>query len=534
MLRKQDIFLWLYLPLILILCAAYAWRPLGGGYDFWAHAAVGRWSWNHAEVPTRSLFLWSADEPWVAHSWLSQLFFYGLMAPFENLSFRGHRVGPYVVEVFTLVMSMLPFALLWKLWRRQATSSIWKPLLFALALWCSAPRFQPRQELFTALFLVVLMAYLIAWSQGRMGNSQTLARSPDLLDPASLGVVLMFVLWANLHALFALGLLLLGITAVCDMIQDRFDARSRLLLAVALVCLAATLLNPFGIDIWRAALQLKAGNMAQYIDEWKPPLWAVKLWPYVAGECVLLLAAIFAWSRNPERRWSQLAWLLVGGVLFFRSRRWLWLLALICLAVMAANARSLDSWPMWRAWKRFSRQPEGLGVPWELQGIARAGVIVILCFWIAKATPYDLFPLRAVSRRAPESAATFIETRNLQGRMFNDYENSSYLQWRLNGPLTSGPRAGTVLQRGKRPLYIDLLNAYPDGENGLLMEYFEIMSATPRGLQVLDEKKISTIVLGAHKSDSSLATYLNGVGKNRWARVYDAIDGQIWTRRAKI
>jgi hypothetical protein len=47
--------------------------------------------------------------------------------------------------------------------------------------------------------------------------------------------------------------------------------------------------------------------------------------------------------------------------------------------------------------------------------------------------------------------------------MFNDYENSSYLQWRLNGPLQSGPNQGRVLAQGQRPLYIDLLNAYPDG-----------------------------------------------------------------------
>ncbi len=552
LLRKQDIFLWLYLPLILLLCVAYTWRPLGGGYDFWAHAAVGRWIWDHAQVPTRSLFLWSADDPWVAHSWLSQLFFYGLMAPGELL-FKGRGLGPYIVEFFTLAMVLLPFALLWKLWRRQATSSIFKPLLFALAIWCSAPRFQPRQELFTALFLVVLLAYLIAWSQNRMGDAQSLKRSPDLLDPASLGIVLMFVLWVNLHALFALGLLLLVLTVVCDAIQDRFDARSQVLLGVALVCLAATLLNPFGINIWRAALQLKTGNMADYIDEWKPPLWALKLWPYVAGECVLLLASVFAWRRNPQRRWSQAAWLVVGAVLFLRSRRFLWLLSLLALAVMAANARSFDTWPMWSAWKRFSRQPEGLGVPWRLQGIARAGVILILVFWIAKAIPYDYwpwrvarvaplrwtmtyhrvpFPPRAVSRYAPEGAATFIETRNLQGRMFNDYENSSYLQWRLNGPVTSGPRAGSVLQKGRRGLYIDLLNAYPDGPDGLLMEYFEIMSATARGLQVLDQKRVAYIVLGAHKWDSSLATYLNGAGKTRWTRVYNRIDGQIWTRRA--
>ena len=33
----------LYLPLLIVLTFAQTWRTLGGGDDFWAHAAVGRW-----------------------------------------------------------------------------------------------------------------------------------------------------------------------------------------------------------------------------------------------------------------------------------------------------------------------------------------------------------------------------------------------------------------------------------------------------------------------------------------------------------
>ena len=71
----------LYLPLLTALIAAWTWRPLSGGEDFWAHIAVGRWVWQHQDAPRETLWLWSAPpQPWIAHSWLSELFLYGLMS----------------------------------------------------------------------------------------------------------------------------------------------------------------------------------------------------------------------------------------------------------------------------------------------------------------------------------------------------------------------------------------------------------------------------------------------------------------------
>ena len=102
-----DLWSRLYLPLLLLLCAAYAWHPLMGFDDFWAHAGVGRWIWQQGRIPQETLFLWSAKIPWIAHSWLTQLTFYGLMAA------GGTHYGPYLVVTFTVLMAMLPVSRAW-------------------------------------------------------------------------------------------------------------------------------------------------------------------------------------------------------------------------------------------------------------------------------------------------------------------------------------------------------------------------------------------------------------------------------------
>ena len=511
----------LYLPLLLALGAAWTWRALEGGDDVWAHAAVGRWIWNHFEAPSQTLFLWGREpSSWVAHSWLSQLVFYGLM----------QSGGPRLVLAFAVCLVALTFALLWRLWTRRAplsggTVSVFAPLFFALAISVSALRFRPRPELFSALFLVLLLAFLIAWSEDRIGDWQPLPRAPEIVNGTTLGLAFVFVLWANFHGAFAIGLLLLAVTVLCDAAQDRFDRRAWSLLAAAVLCLLATLCNPYGIGLWREVARSVGSNTLARIDEWQPPLWEPKLWWNVAGEALLALGAVWAWWRNPQRRWSQLAWVLVMGVLFLRQRRHLWLLAIVCLAVMAANASSFDTQLMWKAWRRRTRQPQLLGIPAGLQLLARAGALGILLVCIAIALPAG-GAWRGVSPRVPVAMAAQIERRQLPGRLFNDYENSSYLQWALNGPAQSGPFTGQVLSRGRYPLYIDLLNAYPDG---LTAEYVKIIRATPNGRRLLQQRGVRCVALGADKRKSGLAKFLDR--DTHWKRIYARYDGAIWLRR---
>ena len=105
--------------LLLVIGTLLVWRPLDANQDFWAHAAIGRWIWRTGHVPNQTLFLWTASEPWVYHSWLSQLTFYGL----TNLG--GPGVFPWFVLIFTTILALLPFALACWIWRWGGRGSSW-------------------------------------------------------------------------------------------------------------------------------------------------------------------------------------------------------------------------------------------------------------------------------------------------------------------------------------------------------------------------------------------------------------------------
>lgn len=489
---------------IVLLAAAQAHRPLSGAVDTWAHAAIGRWIWEHGQVPQQSLFLWGAEPiRWIAHSWGSQLWFYALL----------RMLGPHGVIAFTVLMVASVFALLWREWARHATPGTLAVSVFVLAIWCSAPRFHARPELFTALFLAILLIYLTRRTEvttiERDWTRSTLKAAP--------GLIALFVMWANGHGAVALGLVVLAMTLVCDGVQDRFDRRSRALLVLAVTCFAVTLLNPYGAELWQALRSVKSETF-KVIDEWKPP-WVSRSLPpeYMVGEAVLVLAALFAWWNGSQRRWAQLAWLLFASASFGSARRNLWVLAIVCLAILATNATALESERWWRWWRaRTQKSDSSLAsqpVPVALRNVACIGALTCLLTAIAQATPRDWWKFTAVSRTAPVQLVRFFRASKLQGRVFNDYEYSSYWQWAFGG---------------RPPLFIDLLNAYPDS---LMSDYFAVCDRTARGRAILGRVEIVMLRPSrSHEAVHRLQGFLDTRPKD-WACVYRHHDGTIWVRR---
>jgi hypothetical protein len=88
--------------------------------------------------------------------------------------------------------------------------------------------------------------------------------------PRSLWTIpLLTLIWANVHGSFVLLPVILGSAWVVDRHERR---ASRRLLAVTLLSLAATLVNPYGIRVWGYALTLsRVPEIRRMIVEWQPP-----------------------------------------------------------------------------------------------------------------------------------------------------------------------------------------------------------------------------------------------------------------------
>lgn len=258
--------------------------------DTWWHLRVGQEIWK-AQSPlfTDTLSFTAAGSVWRNHEWLAQLIFYGL-----------YSIGGMPLLTFAGAMLV---AAAWALsWQLMTGSAKVRVLLTGLALPSFATAWSLRPHLIT-LALLPLIVLCVVRNKLRW------------LPP-------IFLLWANLHGGFMLGLGVMAVASTAIGVKD--FARWPALTAAFLLSAAATLVNPLGIHLWVVIFESIGRGTSIGITEFRPaqlmapedlsfwissillvglavqrakPLWSDSSWPLVATSLVLIPSS-FRYGRN--------------------------------------------------------------------------------------------------------------------------------------------------------------------------------------------------------------------------------------------
>lgn len=279
--------------------------PVLGDGDTWWHLATGQWILAHGRVPDRDVFSYTmAGQPWLAQEWLSQL----LMA----VAFRGAGWSG------VMILFALPVALTVMLLGRHLGRWLESlPLLLAIVIAMSllSPSLLARPHLL-ALPVIEL------WCAGLV-----IARAEN--RPPSPGLLLLMVLWTNLHGSFPVGLVLAALLSIEAAFADRRMAGAWF--SFTLVATLTTLLNPSGIA--GALFPYRLMNSGALVDiiEWQP----VQLHDAPPIVPVLILLAYLLILRGFRPRfWRAVifAGLIVEALLHVRNQMLLGIVGLLVIA----------------------------------------------------------------------------------------------------------------------------------------------------------------------------------------------------------
>ncbi len=206
--------------------------------DLWGHLRFGLDLLVTHRLTTDDPYSFTQDVAWINHEWLSE-FVLG-----ASYAFAG-AAGLLVVKWFLLGIALT------LAWRHSATASpAWRHGLLALATLGLLPISSTiRPQLWTVALIVLLWRSLATESIARW------------LIP------LLFAVWANVHGGWSLGLGLLAVCVAGDVATRRRSLREAGLLLAASA--TATLLNPYGIELWRFILTTVRPERAD-ITEWQP------------------------------------------------------------------------------------------------------------------------------------------------------------------------------------------------------------------------------------------------------------------------
>ncbi len=248
--------------------------------DLWGYLAFGHQFWTLPDFPYQDSFSYMpTKEVWVYHEWLTGAIFFPLYAAFGEVSLQALR--------YALALGALWFAFGTAL--KRGATPFWALMGLLLAGYAICPGYSPvRAQVFTYYFFT-LTIYICE-------------RAKRNEAPASLWLLApIFLIWSNLHGGFLAGFCVLGLYSVGRAISgERFFPFA----AALLLCLALTLVNPYGLGYWEYLI--KALSMPRHdVMEW-----ASILESYQSGDqlslhlfiCLTVIAGVLGalrWRRNP-------------------------------------------------------------------------------------------------------------------------------------------------------------------------------------------------------------------------------------------
>ena len=386
-----------------------AWCTVIGPADYWWHLANGRTIVERGVMPTVDSFTFTqAGEPFFNQMWLAQAWMYVL-----------HRAGGPQAALLAhgLVIGLAYAALLWFCIKLTGRPRLCSAVVLSAVLPLSFVNWAVRPQPYAFPLFVVFVILLLAAS-GVGDRVKPPGRWLWLL-PVAMAV------WVNVHGSFALGVVMVSLTAAVEAVRARTGARSavsverRRLYLVAAATWAATLINPRGYEVWSYVVRLLANDSVKQVIEWQPVELASSAGVFFFG----LAAAVLALMMLGRRRPGAVEVLLVVPFLFLGAiaiRNTLWFALLVTPILCLQLATQLHE----------PDPDSGIGwMNWLVAGVVVVGVIAVNP-WLR---PHWAGPeLATLVKDEPAGAVAYLASAPQRPqRLFNDMGYGSYLPWAL-------------------------------------------------------------------------------------------------------
>ena len=442
--------------------------------DTWWHLQAGQVTLESGRILQTDVFSHTrAGQPWVNHSWLSQVILYLL---FHH--FRYFGLGLFQALVVTLAFAFV--------YAQMEGDIFTRAFILVLAAATSAVIWIARPQLLSFL-LIAALCYLLYLYKWRGVNRLW------LIPP-------LFVLWVNLHAGYALGFIVLAGFVAGEVFNNLLAWSSPpkdeggngdpivswrgigLVVLVSLLSFLCLLLNPNTTRMWVYYLDtVRIGVLQDFIQEWRSP----DFHPLYTQPFIWLLLATLAALGLSGRRVDGSDLALVAGFAYasLLAGRNMGPFALVTAPVLSRHARAiLKRWlPGTQGWLR---PPQRTGRP-PAVGLALANWL-LLALVLGAAGVKVALPLRTgfnvehERRTLPASAVEWIQEQRPPGPMFNSYNWGGYLIWHLWPDYP-------VFVDGRTDLFGD----------ELLDQYLEVRFARPGFQEVLDDYGVNFVLTEA-------------------------------------
>ena len=265
--------------------------------DIYWHLASGKYIFLNHVIPTKGIFSFSLlNKPWIDHEWALQLILYIYYLLF---GFTGLSILKTVIYIFI-------YSLLLVICRRTCQNNIKLFYIFIIfPIMISSSRLFLRPELFSIIILIFFYYFYnkLKWQH----------------------FALIGILWANLHAYFVFGFILIGAEIAARLIKYNKKGMKNSVIHF-LSFLAGTLINPYFWRLhYRTIYEARTPVFMKGIGEWGSPFtityaqvpWSFKFF-ILYSVLFAAFALIFIYKHKKVLSWREL--IFSATLLFFAVR----------------------------------------------------------------------------------------------------------------------------------------------------------------------------------------------------------------------
>ncbi len=399
--------LWRYSPAAVLLAVLVADSNRLADPDLWGHIRFGQAAILQGHPTFHDPYSYSVPgAPWHDYEWLGEV----VMAAVYNTA------GVVGLKLWKFVCSALVVFFIAETEAETGAPPSTQLLVLLVAALALVLQMQFRPQMFTFVLLGALLAMLARENYRRAGVRLWL-------------VVPLMALWANLHGGWVIGIVVLalyaGVATLYDLSSGEGWARGVRLAAIAAAGAAATLVNPYGLGLWRAvAWALLAPYKRVAIQEWQPMLFAMaQQWHEAHSGVFLYLAVIVlvvglavAFAMTP--RGGDLPLVVVAAVMAVGA--WLSVRNMALVAVAASG-------PLARHLKLIGERRRA-GAPAPLTRPINGWLMLALCLFLI--IEGGLLSNRlAAGQPYPAGALDFMSRHGLAGNVLSEWGWGDYLIW---------------------------------------------------------------------------------------------------------
>ncbi len=389
-------------------------RILNFDGDLPRHLLNGNLILQTGRVSTTDIFSFrTAGHPSFPHEWFAQVLF---ATAYNWLGLDG-------IVLLTALVIMLTWGIIYR--RAIYKSSSFFSALFFIALGVGASQIHvlPRPHIFTYLLTTIWITLLENMDEDKTRFGWALP--------------IVMLLWVNMHGMFVIGMIVLGIYLAGDFINRPSKAwftsqKTKSLLLGGGLSLLATFFSPSGPGIWEAIASLGSNAyITSKIPEYQSANFHLpETWPFI----IILLLILVGFARSTERvSWVDI--LLVAaftGLAIYTSR----MIPLFAIVVTPIAARVISDWTRNEyPQSRFLATEENIsktnstanGLVWAVAIPLLAAVLLKSGQTIDPMGQGNVFDQRFF----PVKAVAWLEAHPQDGRMFNEFDWGGYLLLRL-------------------------------------------------------------------------------------------------------